>query len=122
LGTAIFGPDHRLEPYYYAASALYRLEFLFRNGTLDPKYKPARFHILLAARLLEKPDGPPKPNSREMGRYCEDLLTTVWDAAKGEALFKKATGLVDATAQGNFDRDHIRTQPFTEALKAKCGE
>ena len=122
LGTAIFGPDHRLEPYYYAAAALYRLEFLFRNSTLDPKYKPARFHILLAARLLEKPDGPPKPNSREMERYCEDLLTTVWDAPKGEALFSEAASLVDATAKGNFDRDHIRTQPFTEALKAKCGK
>jgi hypothetical protein len=57
-----------------------------------------------------------------MERYCEDLLTTVWDAARGEAIFAKAARLVDATATGNFDRDHIRTQPFTEALKAKCGK
>jgi hypothetical protein len=31
VGTDIFNKEHRLEPYYVAAFAYYRLEFLFRN-------------------------------------------------------------------------------------------
>jgi AIPR protein len=42
VGKSIFASDHRLEPYYLAAFILYRLEFIFRNQLLDPKYKPAR--------------------------------------------------------------------------------
>ena len=46
LGNSIFGKNHRLEPYYVAALAHYRLEFLFRNRTMDSKYKAARYHLL----------------------------------------------------------------------------
>lgn len=56
VGKEIFGVDHRLEPYYVAALALYRLEYFFRNQSLDPKNKPARYHILYAARLRGYPD------------------------------------------------------------------
>ncbi len=52
VGRTIFGDNHRLEPYYVSALGLYRLEYLFRNQSLDAKYKPARFHTLLAFRLL----------------------------------------------------------------------
>jgi hypothetical protein len=52
VGKEIFAPDQRMEPYYIAALALYKLEFFFRNGHLGSQYKPARFHILLALRIL----------------------------------------------------------------------
>jgi hypothetical protein len=119
LGKTIFAPDDRLEPYYFAAGAMYRLEFLFRNGSIDPKFKPARYHILLAARSLLQSGRPPRTGSREMARYCEPLTPVVWDPA-AERLFADAAAIVDAAAQGNFHRDHIRTQPFTEALKRQC--
>jgi hypothetical protein len=121
LGKAIFGPQDRLEPYYYAASALYRLEFLFRNGLLDAKYKPARYHVLMAARMLSNPTQPPRSNSHEMARYCEALTREMWNAHKAEALLKKAAGIVEAAAGGDFNRDRIRTQPFTEEVKERCG-
>jgi hypothetical protein len=120
VGKSIFGASHRLEPYYAAAAALYRLEFLFRNQALDPKYKPARYHVLLAARLLAEPAAPPATNSREMQRYADRLLDEIWDPHKGEELFRQAASVVEAVAQGNFHRDHIRTEPFTEALKESC--
>lgn len=120
IGTSIFGPDDRLEPYYYAASAVYRLEFLFRNARIAARFKPARYQILLAARLLQAPDKPPRANSHEMVRYCETLIGPIWDAGPAEQLFARATEVVDSTAAGNFDRDRIRTQPFTEELKRNC--
>jgi hypothetical protein len=120
VGKNIFNPIDKLEPYYFAASALYRLEYLFRNGSLDAKYKPARYHVLLAARMLVKPEPRPKSNSHDMARYCEPLIKTIWDANAAEQLFDRASTIVDQTAKGNFDRDHIRTQTFTEQLKEKC--
>jgi hypothetical protein len=120
VGDTIFGDSHRLEPYYTAAFAYYRLEYLFRNQLLDAKYKPARFHILLAARVLANSDKPPQPNANAMEKYCETILKVLWDPNAAEELFAKAADLVDGVAQGNFDRDHIRTQPFTEALMKAC--
>ncbi len=120
IGTSIFGPGDLLEPYYYAASALYRLEFLFRNSRIDVRFKPARYQVLLAARLLQTTIKPPRANSHEMARYCDPLIRLVWDAGAAEELFARATAVVDSTAAGNFDSDRIRTQPFTEELRRNC--
>src|SRR5262249_2160083 len=71
VGTQIFAEGHRLEPYYAAGFALYKLDYLFRNQRLDPKYKPARYHILLAVRLLANSNPLPRMNANEMERYCK---------------------------------------------------
>jgi hypothetical protein len=120
LGTKIFVPGDRLEPYYYAASALYRIEFQFRNGQLDSKYKPARYHVLLAARLLVQPGDVPRTNSREMERFCQPLINSMWNTGQAEAILGDAAAIVNAAAAGNFHRDQIRTQPFTEKVKQMC--
>ena len=120
VGKDIFAPDQRLEPYYVAAFALYRLEYFFRNQSLDAKYKPARFHILLASRLLADPSNLPRPNSHDMQRYCDKIAELFWDVGEAETLFNKAAATVDAVAKGNFHRDFIRTQPFTESLMQQC--
>lgn len=121
LGKAIFGPGDRMEPYYYAASALYRVEFLFRNGALDSKLKPARYHVLMAARMLAMPARPPRSNSHEMERYCEPLTRDIWDATKAEALLKRAASIVESAAGGDLNRDKVRTQPFTELVAKAAG-
>jgi hypothetical protein len=120
VGTEIFGADHRLEPYYLAGVALYRLEYFFRNGTIDPRYKPARHHILLAARLLASGQRPPRANSREAARYADELVAVFWDSDKGEDLVKRAVCIVDTVAGGDLNRDNIRTQPFTQAVTDAC--
>ena len=48
----IFNDNHKLEPYYVSAYAYYKLEFLFRNNQIPVYYKPARYHLLMAARYL----------------------------------------------------------------------
>ena len=120
LGTGIFGPDHKLEPYYLAAFAAYRLEYLFRNQQLDSKYKPARYHVLMAARLLKAPRRPPQPNSRDMQRYCDAMQEDFWDTNQAEEVFRRAARVVDSVAQGNYHRDHVRTQTFTERVRDAC--
>jgi AIPR protein len=120
VGKEIFAEEHRLEPYYVAAYTLYKLEYLFRNQRLAPEYKPARFHILLAARLLANPAPLPRTNSHEMERYCRAITDTLWDAAKADDLFTRAAKAVETVASGNFHRDNIRTQPFTEQVMQHC--
>jgi len=120
VGKEIFAADHQLEPYYLAASALYRLEYFFRNGVIDARYKPARYHLIMAARLLASGYRPPHPNSREVRRFAEQLVAIFWDADRSEALFRRAVTIVDAAAGGNLHRDNIRTQPFTEEVIRRC--
>jgi hypothetical protein len=122
VGKEIFGPGHHLEPYYAAALAQYRLEFLFRSQSLDSKYKPARYHILLASRILLEPANPPLPNSHEMRKYAERLMDKFWDATEADRVFQRAARIVDKVAEGNFHRDRIRTQPFTDKLTKECLE
>jgi hypothetical protein len=40
VGNKIFHEDHKLEPYYGAAYAFYKLEYLFRNGSLPCTTSP----------------------------------------------------------------------------------
>jgi len=47
-------------------------------------------------------------------------LELLWDVEKADALFAKAAAVVEVVAKGNFHRDYIRTQPFTESLKDEC--
>lgn len=104
VGTDIFHKDHRLEPYYISAYAYYRLEYLFRNQTLASDLKPARYHLLLACRVLAKPDPPPKPNSHEMQRYCDVLMDFLWDDDTSRAHFEIAAERVRKVAAGNFSK------------------
>lgn len=120
VGTKIFAATDRLEPYYVAALSLYRLEYLFRNQLLDSKFKPARFQILLAFRLLLNSSLLPRMNAYDMERYCTTLTEVLWDTSKSENALKDAAKAVDVVSKGNLDSDSLRTQPFTESVRAYC--
>ena len=122
VGTTIFAASDRLEPYYVAAFALYRLEYLFRSQALDAKFKPARFQILLAFRLLHAGPVRPRMNSRDMEKYCTPLMEILWDAERTEKAFLEAAGAVETVSGGKFDSDVLRTQPFTEKLRVYCDQ
>lgn len=116
VGDGIFDEGHRMEPYYLSALMLYKLEYLFRSKQLEAKYKPARFHILLAARLWAAEERLPRVNSHEMQRYCQPLIEQLWNPERGDSLIKNAAEVIDIVADGNFHRDNIRTEPFTYQL------
>lgn len=116
MGTGIFAKNHRMEPYYVSALALYRLEFLFRNGKLDSKYKPARYHIILALRLLIAGYEMPIVTANAMENYCQKITDVLHDTLKSEEIILTAAEAVDDCAGGVIDRDSIRTEPFTEKV------
>jgi len=119
IDTQIFNKGHRLDPYYVSAFAYYRLEYLFRIKTIEAVLKPARYHLLLAYRLLVQTDDPPRMNSHQIEKYCKPINETLWDDDKCRDLFLTAARYVNDVASGNLQRDNIRTEPFTKALIAR---
>lgn len=119
VGQEIFAEGHKLDPYYTASFALYKLEYMFRNQRIDRGYRNARFQILLAARLLYNSESLPRMNSRDMEKYCANLNVILWKPELSDKLFTQAVAAVDQAADGNLERDNIHTQPFTEKLITK---
>lgn len=118
IGSKIFNKDHQLEPYYVSAYAAYKLEFLFRNKLLDPKFKPARYHLLMVARHLMAPSLP-SMGSNQMKRECEKMMQELWDDDRVTKLFIKASKVIEAAVMTNgfaLDRSITKTQPFTDAV------
>ena len=121
VGNEIFGDNHRLEPYYASSYAWYRLDFLWRNLHIPNEYKPARYHILLAVRLMIDPAPLSRMNSHEMERRANKFISLLHDSENADQLFREALGLIDEITDGNLDRDHVRTLPVTNALLNKFG-
>ena len=48
----IFERGHKYAPYYSSALCYYRIEGLFRTGSIDKNYKKLRFHMIMIARML----------------------------------------------------------------------
>lgn len=120
MGKEMFASGHAMEPYYVAAYALYRLEYLFRNAKLDTKFKPARFHILMAVRMLGNPaDMPGFQAKRAMERFCKPIREALWQS---DDLLMQAAQVVEKAVGGEFDRDTVRTEPVTQRVKEACGK
>lgn len=114
----ILSPDHKPSLYLAAASSLYRLEFLFRNGVLDRRFSSAKYHLLLASRLLLRPGTVPPPNGKAAEGWAKTLIDVYWNPAEAEKVFRKAAEDIDQLAGGDLSRDRIRTLPFTEQVLA----
>ena len=71
IGKDIYGRGHKLDPYYVSAFALYKLEYQFRNHKVDTTYKLARYHLLLAFRLLAADGDMPPFGSVKIEGYCK---------------------------------------------------
>ena len=125
VGREIFAAGHRLEPYYTAALASYRLERSFKAQRFD---RNMRYHILLAMRYLANPEPKPPMNAKSMEAYCKVITDQLWNPTKAADLCSHAVALVEQVADslftreddGQFNRDDIRTQPFTERVVKRC--
>lgn len=119
VGSTFFSRSDKLEPYYVAAYAAYKLELQYRSHKLDSRYKSARYHLLLAFRLLADPQPLARMNSNEMEKRCRAMMEMLWDADKTDNMFQDARAIIDEVSGGKLDRDHIRTQNITQAILAR---
>jgi AIPR protein len=122
VGQKIFNKDHKFEPYYVAAYAYYRLDYLFRNGLLPAYYKPSRYHLLMAFRYLSSTADMPALTANKMVKYCHDICDQLWNDDCSTDLFTKAINAVDqALEDAALTRDVVKTQTFTDAVKSALG-
>jgi hypothetical protein len=122
VGVDVFRETDRMEPYYVAALTLYRGERLFQSGKLDARFKPARYQILLAVRLLMDRERLPAMNSYAMEKRCEKMIKVLSDEAQVEKLFAEAARIVESVAGKGWDRDSIRTESVTKGIFAALGQ
>lgn len=121
VGERIFKEGDRLEPYYTAAFAAYRLEFLFRNQRIESEYKAARYHILMTLRYLINPANLPYMNSKDMEHRCKEITDILWDMTQADTLLEQAASVVKEVIGEPFDRDNIRTESAKDALLKNFG-
>lgn len=70
----IFNLSDKLIMYYASALTLFKLEYYFKNGTLDTKYRRAKNHILMLFKLVVFNNEIPKFNSADMERKCQKMI------------------------------------------------
>ena len=121
VGSDIFGENHRLEPYYAAAYAYILLDTRFRAKNIPSEYKSARYHILLALRMLVDREKPVQMNAHEMGRRADRLLAELWNTASADDLFMRALKAIDDATGGNLERDHVRTLSVRNNILSQFG-
>ena len=78
----------------------------------------ARYEILLALRLILAPSPLPRMNSHAMEKLCKVIIERLWDPVDSESLFKQAAELVMEASDSDLDSAALRTEPFTDQLKA----
>lgn len=116
VGETVFVEGHRLEPYYVAAFTAYKLELQFRAQKIGAEYKSARYHLLLAARLLLDPNPLPPINSKDMQDRCNAMIKMLSDQDAVDNLFQEAKSVIDAVSNGDLSRDNIRTIATTQSI------
>ncbi len=113
----IFDKDHTFSPYYTSAFTYYKLESLFKKGSIDSSYKKVRFHILMLFRILYgKEPLPPFNSSRKMDKYCEDLLSILNDESKALKAFKKCIEVIDNSGFDKSDKQNLKLVSKTKIL------
>jgi hypothetical protein len=105
IGTEIFSPRHEVHSYYTAAYIAYRLEFMFRNRRMDTEWKPFRFQLAMAARLvLERELGLDARRKRSQA-YCAAIDAVMADPDKAQAVFEKGTKAITKAITELRDQD-----------------
>lgn len=115
IGKDFFLESDKLDPYFVSALAAYRLEVQLRAKALRV-YKSARYHLLLAMRLLLDPGPISKMNSQDMTKRCTPMIETLSDETKCNLLIKKAMDVIDKACANDLSRDTVRTITVTEAI------
>lgn len=116
--SEIFNPKHVPLTYYLAGLALYRLETLFRNGTIDSKHKRHRYFILLAFCLsvikekLSKAElSEPKANERVLAPIRNILLDSTSTNNRLEAIASKLDDI-----EFSFEKDYLKAYGATDRI------
>lgn len=119
-GGKLFDEGQKLEGYYAAAVAQFRLESLLKTDPLTTM-RPARYQLLHAARHLAIGGDDVPLNSKQHQKSAAAYADVLWDPVKSSALFQAAADIIKEVAGGNdIDRDFTKRQGVTAEVAKKC--
>jgi hypothetical protein len=112
----IFAANHKFLPYYVSSLCYYRIEQYFRSGELSPEYKKARFHIMMAVRMLSMGCVIDQLNSNAIERKCEVFKVLLLDDKKALKAFNQAMQVFEKSGIDLTKRQY-KSESDTEILK-----
>jgi len=124
IGKEIFAGDHEVHSYYTAAYIAYRLEYMFRNKRMGTEWKPFRFAVAMAARLILERDLKLDPKKKRSQTYCNAIDAVMADSDKAQSIFERAAraieiSIADLQDQGaGLDRRTAKMRDLRDKLRA----
>lgn len=104
-------------PYFTASLAFYKLEKLFRNGTLDKRNYAFRTHILMIFRELIAGAFPNMNNERMVDEHCQLVLKVLKDNKATSDKFIQALKIFDEAREhwvNTLKRDKFRIKDIKD--------
>lgn len=105
----IFLKSHKPIAYYVSAYANYRLDSMLRKKQIDEKYRPFKYHLLMALRLQVAGKDMPDMSTNKFEKYCKDMQEVLWDSTKTLQSFENACNLMDRVLGGAYVRDNAKS-------------
>ncbi len=127
IGKEIFAADHEVHSYYTAAYTAYRLEYMFRNKRMGTEWKPFRFQLAMAARLILERDLKLDPKRKRSQAYCGAIDAVMADADKAQAVFEQGTKAIEQAVAGlkelgvGLDRRTAKMRDMRDKLRSVIG-
>lgn len=112
----IFLPSHDPIGYYVSVYTKARLDEFFKKNQFN-KYQPFRYHMLNIFRMQVSGLDMPDITSNRFTSYCKKMEETLWNDDKCRDAFLRAANIIDATANGDYDRAVAKTVTFSKAVK-----
>ncbi len=114
----IFLNDHIPLPYYTSSYGVTVLDKLFMEKKLDAGYKRFKYHMLLLFRIAVAGEKLPNMGSKDMNKYCQQLMDVLWDEKAAikqfEASIEKIKIVLDKTSDKvNAERLKVFTMQLT---------
>jgi hypothetical protein len=124
IGKEIFSPSHEVHSYYTAAYIAYRLEFIFRNRKVHTEWKPFRFQLAMAARLIIERKLKLDPRKKRSQAYCVAIDAIMADPDEALAVFNEGskaikTAIIDLSAlDAKLDRRTAKMRDMRDRLRS----
>ncbi len=124
IGKEIFSPSHEVHSYYTAAYIAYRLEFIFRNRKVHPEWKPFRFQLAMAARLILERKLKLDPQKKRSQAYCVAIDAIMADPDEALAVFEDGAeairkAIIDLSAlDAKLDRRTAKMRDMRDRLRS----
>ena len=117
VGKRLFSKDHNPIAYYTSSFAQYKLDFLFRNGSISSDYKPFRFHLLMILRYQVGGSSIPALSAtKRIEAYCTKILDVLWSDSKSLKAFNEAALIIEEIGKHDY-RERAKTQVVTDDIK-----